>query len=277
VAPRVLVSASPQPLAGARRYVGGNPHCSLSRVPAIGSRATRRYCVRRGGAGPGGTRARGRAAIVALDSDGGLDSEVARKCSHLGKRCLQVSLHTHISPRPLGPVMGWWRPAARSRLVTGRSRRGGPYAVTARHAQSRRCGFGHGRHGAGPAARAPSARHAGVARPRKARLRDRSAIALCGTSRHLRLSCSPLPCLRSRRCSRDLAATLRSRLRSKMSQGTKCRLPGSSCHATIGARIVPWRQPGDRAVYHPIASTALLRPDPDVVQSRVSVSERMSG
>jgi hypothetical protein len=72
-----------------------------------------------------------------------------------------------------------------------------------------------------------------------------------------------LPCLRSRSCSRDLAATLRSRLRSKMSQGTKCPLPGSSCHAAIGARIVPWRQPGDWAVNHPIASTARLRPDPD--------------
>ena len=108
----------------------------------------------------------------------------------------------------------------------------------------------------------PCARHAGVARPRKARLRDRSAIALCGTSRHLRSSRSPLLRLRSRRCSRGLAATLRSRLRSKMSQGTKCPLPGSSCHAAIGARIVPWRQPGEWAVNHPFASTALLRPDP---------------
>ena len=111
----------------------------------------------------------------------------------------------------------------------------------------------------------PCARHAGVARPRKARLRDRSAIALCGTSRHLRSSRSPLLRLRSRRCSRDLAATLRSRLRSKMSQGTKCPLPGSSCHAASSARIIPWRQPGDGAVNHPIASTALLRPDPDLL------------
>ena len=134
-----------------------------------------------------------------------------------------------------------------------------PRPITARHAQSRRCWFGHGRHGAGPAARAPSPRHARVARPRNARLRDRSAIALCGTSRHLRLSRSPPPCLRSRRCSRDLA----SRLRSKMSQGTNCPLQGSSCHAAICARFVPWRQPGDWAINIPIASTALLRPDTD--------------
>jgi hypothetical protein len=155
-----------------------------------------------------------------------------------------------------------WRPAARSRLFTGRSRRGGPYAVTARHAPSRRCGFGHGSHGAGRRPGPPCARHAGVARPRKARLRDRSARALCGTSRHLRSSRSPLLRLRSRRCSRDLAAIMRSRLRSKISQGTKCPLPGSSCHAAIGARIVPWRQPGDWAVNHPIAFTALSAPIP---------------
>jgi hypothetical protein len=100
-------------------------------------------------------------------------------------------------------------------------------------------------------------------RPRKARLLDRSAIALCCTSRHVRLSRSQQPCLRSCRCTRDLAATLRSCLRSKMSQGTKGLLPGRSCHAASGARIVPWRQPGDWAIYHPIASTVLLRPDPD--------------
>ncbi len=147
---------------------------------------------------------------------------------------------------PLGH--GWSR-AGHDGAARTRSR-----PVTARHAQSRRCGFGHGRHGGGPAALAPSARHAGVARPRKARLRDRSAIAQCCTSHHLRLSRFPLPCLRSRRCSRDLTATLRSRIRSKMSQGTKCPLPGSSCHAAIGARIAPWRQPGDWAVNHPIAT-----------------------
>ncbi len=107
----------------------------------------------------------------------------------------------------------------------------------------------------------------GFSRPRNARLRDRSAIALCGTSRHVRLSRSPLPCLRSRRCPRDLAATLRSRLRSKTSQGQKGLLQGRSCHAAIGARIVPWRQPGDWAMNHPIAFTALLRPDPDWLAS----------
>jgi hypothetical protein len=92
---------------------------------------------------------------------------------------------------------------------------------------------------------------------------NRSVIALCCTSRHLRLSQSELLCLWSRRCSRDLAATLRSRLRSKISQGTKCPLPGSSCHAAIGARTVPWQQPGDWAVViHPFAFTALSAPIP---------------
>ena len=45
------------------------------------------------------------------------------------------------------------------------------------------------------------------------------AFALCGASRHVRLSRPPLPRLRVRRCSRDFAATLGSRCRSKMSQG----------------------------------------------------------
>ncbi len=64
--------------------------------------------------------------------------EVARKFSQHG-RLAGSSLHTNISPRPLGLQvhMGWWRPASRSRLVTGRSRQGGPYAVTACHGPSR--------------------------------------------------------------------------------------------------------------------------------------------
>jgi hypothetical protein len=68
---------------------------------------------------------------------------------------------------------------------------------------------------------ASTARHARVARSRNASLRNRSAIALCGTSRHVRLSSSPLPRPRLRRCSRDFAETLRLRLLStgKMSQG----------------------------------------------------------
>ncbi len=121
-------------------------------------------------------------------------------------------------------------------------------SITPGHAQSRRCWLGHSCHGAGPAALASTARHAGVARSRNARLRDRSAIALCCTSCHVRLSSSPLSRLRPRRCPRDLAATLRSRLRSKMSQGQKGPLPASSCHAVTGAMIMPRRQPGDWAI-----------------------------
>ena len=72
-----------------------------------------------------------------------------------------------------------WRPTARSRLVTGWSRRGGPCAVTAGHAQSRRCGSRHGRHGRhgskSPGLR-PIPRHAGVARPRHACLRDQRCV-----------------------------------------------------------------------------------------------------
>ena len=39
-------------------------------------------------------------------------------------------------------------------------------------------------------------------------------------------------------------------------------LPGKGCHAATGARIVPWRQPGDWLINLPIASTALLRSEP---------------
>ncbi len=42
-------------------------------------------------------------------------------------------------------------------------------------------------------------------------------------------------------------------------------LPGKGCHAATGARIVPWRQPGDWLINLPIASTALLRSEPDRV------------
>jgi hypothetical protein len=97
-----------------------------------------------------------------------------------------------MSPRPLNLVVGWWSPAARSRLVTGRSRRGGSYAGTSGHAQSRRRWLGHGRHGAGPAARASPVGHAGVARPRMpSRLRD--PVAMRGTCRRVRLSSPSLP------------------------------------------------------------------------------------
>jgi hypothetical protein len=44
------------------------------------------------------------------------------------------------------------------------------------------------------------------------------------------------------------AATLRSRRRTKCPMAKKAPLPGRSCHAATGASIVPWRQPGDRAI-----------------------------
>ncbi len=47
----------------------------------------------------------------------------------------------------------------------------------------------------------------------------------------------------------------------------KVPLQGRSCHAAIGARIVPWRQPVVRAINLPIASTALLRPEPDALKT----------
>jgi hypothetical protein len=67
--------------------------------------------------------------------------------------------------------------------------------------------------------------------------------------------------------------TQRSRLRSKISQGTKFPLPGSSCDAAIGARIVPWRQQNDWAVNHPFAFAALSAPIPTMqLRPNVAVS-----
>ena len=64
---------------------------------------------------------------------------------------------------------------------------------------------------------------------------DRS-VGHCSPGQLEPLAAAPL------RCRRDLAATLRSRGRPKMSQGPKgpFLLLGSSCHAASGARIVPW-------------------------------------
>jgi hypothetical protein len=58
-----------------------------------------------------------------------------RCCGHSQPRLSNVLCCTHkiLSPRPLGLGMGWWRPASRSRLVTGCSRRGAPFSVTAGH------------------------------------------------------------------------------------------------------------------------------------------------
>jgi hypothetical protein len=122
---------------------------------------------------------------------------------------------------------------------------------------------GHGRHAQSSlrVESRPSRRRAGgpalYRSPRRSLAHETPAcatevvIAPGGTSRHVRVSRPLLPRLRLRRYPRDLAATLRSRLRSKMSQGKRGQLPGSSCHTATGARIVPWQQPGDWAINSP--------------------------
>jgi hypothetical protein len=135
-------------------------------------------------------------------------------------------------------------PAAWSRLVTGRSRRGCPSAdtpVTPSHVATARV-----------TVVTASARRPGPL-PLAMSLTDRSPARAEGDRSVGHCSPGPLEPLAaaSLRCGRDLAATMGSRRRSKMSQGPKgpLFLPlGSSCHAASGARIVPWRQPGDRAI-----------------------------
>jgi hypothetical protein len=92
-------------------------------------------------------------------------------------------------------------PAARSRLVTGRSRRGCPYAVMACHAQSRRRWLGHYVTAPGLQPGFSSACHAGVASPRMPACTSEVVVALRGTCGHVRLSSSLLRSLRSRRLS----------------------------------------------------------------------------
>ena len=88
------------------------------------------------------------------------------------------------------------------------------------------------------------------------------AFALCGASRNARSSRPPPPRLRARRCSRDFAATQRSRRRSKMSQGQ---------HGPAAGQCLPRRlRRQDRALAAarrlgsklPIASTEPVRPSP---------------
>jgi hypothetical protein len=117
---------------------------------------------------------------------------------------------------------------------------GRPVSSHAGHAQSRRCRSGHGRHGVGPAAQAPTARHVA---------HGLLACAIGGRSLcWARLASS------ARRCPAS-AALLPTRPRSdpeivssiQKSSGPKGHtflLLGSSCHAATGARLVPWRQPG---------------------------------
>ncbi len=128
----------------------------------------------------------------------------------------------------------------RSRLVTGRSRRDGPYAVTAGHVQSRpvtslRVGSRLSRRRvAWPAARASTARSLTLD------LRDQSCVrSVRHESPRLLESLCAAPA-RSRRCSRDFDATLRSRRQTKMSQGPRSQRPaaGQLCHADTGSQAI---------------------------------------
>ncbi len=166
--------------------------------------------------------------------------------------------------------MGWWRPAAWSRLVMGRSRRGGPSAVTpvtASHVAAGRV-----------TAVTDSRRRPGGPAPYRSPCRSRIArFAIGGRSLcWARLASYARRCpLRLRRCRRDLDATLRSRRRSKSPQArgaTPFLLLGSSRHAAIGARLVTWRQPGGRGMKSLTASTAPFRPEPDVLASAAAPS-----
>jgi hypothetical protein len=135
----------------------------------------------------------------------------------------------HSSSNQFAPACFVSRPPAQveaRRLVTaghGPFTSGRPARGHAGHGQSRRCRSGHGRHGVGPAARPPTAwiarfaiggrslcwaRHGSLASRSEG---DRSVGH--GSPRTLVRSS-----LRSRCCRRDLAATLRSRRRSKSTQ-----------------------------------------------------------
>jgi hypothetical protein len=92
----------------------------------------------------------------------------------------------------------------------------------------------------------------GVTRPQMLSCVTDVAVAPCGTCRHVRLSRPSLPRLRSRRCSRDLAATLWSNLRFKILQGPKAPMQGSNRCATTGGR----------SIIHPDRLYQTLRPSP---------------
>jgi hypothetical protein len=56
----------------------------------------------------------------------------------------------------------------------------------------------------------------------------------------------------------------------KFPQARRAPAARQRCHAAAGARIVPWRQPGDWALNYLITSTAPSRPDPDFLASAVA-------
>ena len=56
-----------------------------------------------------------------------------------------------------------------------------------------------------------------------------------------------------------------------MSKSYEPPLPGSRCHAATGARIVPWRQPGNWLINPLIASTGC----PPMLSERIGESNRI--
>jgi hypothetical protein len=157
-----------------------------------------------------------------------------------------------VVPRPPARP-GRWRPAARSRLVTGRSRRGGPYAVTARHAQSRRCGFGHCRHdGPGPLALATleSLVHERLACATAVRS---LCAARAATSARAALRCSAFGRVAAHVISPRTSEVASSIQKIPQAPNARCRAVVATPPAAPGS-FVPWRQPGDWAVNHPVAS-----------------------
>ncbi len=132
------------------------------------------------------------------------------------------------------PPAGFRRPAARSRAGHDGAARTQSRPVTAGHVQSRlsrRCGLGHGRHGA----ESPGQRRPGPLPLATPESLAHDTLALCDrscvrsvrheSSRPLESRCAAPA--RPRRCPRDFAATPRSRRQTKMSQGHKGPKQGS--------------------------------------------------
>ena len=140
-----------------------------------------------------------------------------------------------------------WRPAARSRLVTGWSRRGGPFAVTPVTPSHVPVGRATAVTALGrrpeplPLATSVSFTHV--------RLGDRSVITRSGTT-HL-VCVSRSPCVgfvaSPPTCSRH-DPKIASPIQNSLGRIGPFLLPGSSRHAATGAKIVPWRQQGDLAM-----------------------------
>ena len=123
-------------------------------------------------------------------------------------------------------------------LVTGWSRRGGPYAVTAGHAQSRRCGLGHGHHGSEPLGRRPiplalaTEECSGTIRSLARRTLGRASLAPVAEAAGR--SARPAPVMLARSQPRSWPTLVktrrdpRSRRRSKRSQGQTAPAAGQS-------------------------------------------------